>query len=306
MRSHQIRNSLLLVLAAFIWGVAFVAQSAGGALIGPYTFVCVRNLIGSVVLLPVIRVLDRVKPSPKRPGNGQARKVLIKGGVFCGIALYVASALQQVGINLGVSAGKAGFLTACYILLVPILGIFLKKKCGLPIWMAVAISLVGLYFLCIQGSFGLQFQDGLVLLCALCFAVQILLVDHFSPLTDGVRLASLEFLICGIAGVLPMVLLEMKPFSGGFLTWLSCFGSLDAWIPLLYAAVFSSGVAYTLQIIGQEGLNPTLASLLMSLESVFSVLAGWALLKETLSLRELCGCAMIFAAILIAQVWGSE
>lgn len=302
MKSLQLRNSLLLVLAALIWGVAFVAQSAGGEYIGPYTFNSVRMIIGSVVLFPVIMVLDRVKPSPRKPRTREEYKRLLKGGVFCGCALFVASNLQQMGIYLGVSAGKAGFLTACYILLVPILGLFLHKRCGLNIWIGVVFTLIGLYLLCMNGSLSVEFRDGLILLCALMFAVQILLVDHFSPLVDGVRLASIQFLTCGLIGVVPMVCFEMKPWAGNFMNWLSGFETMDAWIPLLYAAVLSSGVAYTLQIVGQVGLNPTVASLLMSLESVFSVLAGWLILHETMSAKELLGCCLIFLAVVIAQI----
>lgn len=302
MKSKQIRNSFLLVLAAFIWGVAFVAQTTGSEHIGPYTFVSVRNLIAAVVLLPVIKVIDKVNPSPRKPREKLDYISLMKGGCFCGAALFIASVLQQIGIWMGVPAGKAGFLTACYILLVPILGLFLKKKCGLNIWIGVAFTLVGLYLLCMNGRLSLQFRDSLVLMCALCFSVQILLVDHFSPLVDGVRLSAVQFLSCGIIGLLPMFFLEMKPWEGGMAAWISGFGTWEAWIPLLYAAVFSSGVAYTLQIVGQEGLNPTIASLLMSLESVFSVLAGWMILGQKLSRKELGGCVLIFIAVVIAQI----
>lgn len=302
MKVNKLRNSLLLLLAAFIWGVAFVAQSTGGDIIGPYTFNSIRMLIGGTVLMPVIMVIDKVKPSARKPKTKQDWKILLLGGVSCGVVLFAASTLQQMGLYLGVGAGKAGFLTTCYILMVPILGLFLKKKCGWNIWVGVCITLVGLYLLCMNGSFSLQFQDGLVLACAVLFAIQILLVDYFSPLVDGVRLASLEFLTCGVIGIVPMFFGEMKPWAGGLADWAAGFTTLDAWIPLLYAAVLSSGVAYTLQIVGQEGLNPTVASLLMSFESVFSVLAGWLILKESMSSKELLGCGLIFAAVVLAQI----
>lgn len=303
MKSVQLRHSLLLVLAAFIWGVAFVAQSTGGDIVGPYSFNSVRMLIGGCVLMPVIAFIDRVKPSPRKPESREDWKLLLKGGIACGSVLFVASSLQQVALYLGSGAGKAGFLTACYILLVPILGLFLKKKCGINVWIGVLLTLTGLYLLCMNGSLSLQLSDVLLLLCALCFAVQILLVDHFSPLVDGVRLSSIQFLTCGIIGIVPMVISEMKPWmAGGLNAWAGSFAGWDVWIPLLYAACLSSGVAYTLQIVGQEGLNPTVASLLMSLESVFSVLAGWVILKETMSGKELMGCVLIFGAIILAQI----
>lgn len=302
MNSKQIRHSLLLVLTAFIWGIAFVAQREGGDAIGPLSFNGIRSLMGGIVLIPVIWLLDFLKLTKRRPKTKQEWKVTLVGGILCGIVLCVATNLQQLGLNMGTTAGKAGFLTACYILMVPILGIFLKKKCGIHIWIAVALALVGLYFLCMSEELRINFSDILVLLCALCFAVQIMIVDHYSPITDGVRLSCIQFLTCGILGTLLMIPTEMKPISGGFLAWIAPFGSLDVWIPLLYAGIFSCGMAYTFQIVGQEGLNPTVASLLMSLESVFAVLAGAVLLKEYLTGRELLGCGLMFGAIVLAQL----
>ena len=300
MNTKKIRNSCLLMLTALIWGVAFVAQSAGGDAMGPYMFNSIRSLIGAAVLVPVILVLDKLHITQRRPVTKKDKKTLLTGGIACGVALCLATNVQQLGIYLGASAGKAGFLTACYILIVPILGLFLKKKCGWNIWVGVVLTLGGLYLLCMQGSFALELCDGLLLFCALCFAVQILFVDHFSPLVDGVRLSCIQFLVCGIWGCFPMVFSDMRQqtLSG----WLSALGSLDAWIPILYAGIFSCGVGYTLQIVGQNGLNPTVASMIMSLESVFSVLAGWLILHEVLSTRQLTGCGLIFAAIILAQL----
>ena len=302
MNSKQIRHSLLLVLTAFIWGIAFVAQREGGDAIGPLSFNGIRSLMGGIVLIPVIWLLDFLKLTKRRPKTKKEWKVTLRGGVLCGIVLCVATNLQQLGLNMGTTAGKAGFLTACYILLVPILGIFLKRKCGLHIWIAVALALVGLYFLCMSEELRIEFSDILVLLCALCFAVQIMIVDHYSPITDGVRLSCIQFLTCGILGTLLMIPTEMKPFSGGFAAWIAPFGSFNVWIPLLYAGIFSCGMAYTFQIVGQEGLNPTVASLLMSLESVFAVLAGAVLLKEYLTGKEFLGCGLMFGAIVLAQL----
>ena len=207
---------------------------------------------------------------------------------------------------MGTSSGKAGFLTACYILLVPIFGIFLGKKCGLKIWCCVGITVIGLYLLCMHSSLAFELNDGMVLISALLFALHILIVDHFSPKTDGVRMSCIQFLVCGILGLFPMIFREMPGSAGsisaGIQTWIAPFATLDAWIPILYAGIMSCGVGYTLQIVGQEGLNPTIASLLMSLESVFSVIAGALILQERMSARELFGCGLIFVAIILAQI----
>lgn len=302
MKNRQIRNSLLLVLTALIWGSAFVAQRKGGDVVGPFTFNGIRSFIGSAVLVPVILVLNRVKPSEKIPKTRAEKTVLWVGGACCGTILFLASSAQQLGMYMGTSAGKAGFLTACYILLVPILSLFLKKKCGWNIWVGMGISVIGLYLLCMTDSLRFQASDLMVLLCALLFAVHILVIDYFSPLVDGVRLSCIQFLVCGILSMIPMFFVEMQHSLSGIVVWTQNLQSLDAWIPILYAGILSCGVGYTLQIIGQNGLNPTLASMLMSLESVFSVLAGWLILQEKMELRQLGGCALIFAAILLAQM----
>lgn len=302
MKNLKTRNSLLLVLTAFIWGVAFVAQSEGGDAVGPFSFNCIRSIIGGIVLIPVIFLLDRIAPSARRPKNKEERRKLFAGGLCCGAALFFASSAQQVGIYMGTPAGKAGFLTACYILLVPVLSLFLKKKCGINIWIGIALSVCGLYLLCITDGLSFEASDLVVLLCAILFAVQILLVDHFSPLVDGVRMSCIQFFVCGILGCIPTFFLEMGHSYAGIMLWLPGIMSAKAWISILYAGVMSCGVAYTLQIVGQNGLNPTVASMIMSLESVFSVLAGWIILKETLSIRQIAGCVLIFAAILLAQI----
>lgn len=297
----EFRNSLLLILTALIWGAAFVAQREGGAEVGPYTFNCIRSLIGAVVLLPVIKLLGK-RTSGQISPNAADRKLLWVGGISCGIVLFVASTFQQLGMYYGTTAGKAGFLTACYILIVPLLGLFLGKKCYWNVWVSVLIALCGLYFLCLTNDFTLQRSDGLVLLCAVSFAVHILVIDHFSPLVDGIRLSCIQFFVCGILGLIPMIYGDMQHSAAGAGLWMEALGSWDVWLPILYAGVLSCGVGYTLQIIGQDGINPTIASLLMSLESVFSVLAGMILLHETMSSRELLGCGLVFAAVLFAQI----
>ena len=309
MKNTSLRNPLMLLLTAVIWGVAFVAQSVGMEYIGPFTFNCVRCLIGGVVLIPCIWILGRVRgsetvsgteESEKRAGKDgkterayrkNERRILLTGGLCCGLALFVASNLQQFGIQY-TSVGKAGFITAMYIVLVPVLGVFLKKKIGLKVWISVALAVVGLYLLCITEGFSVGLGDLLVLLCAFVFAVHILVIDYFSPKTDGVRLSCIQFLVCGVLSGICMMIAE-QPDMGAI---------LQAWMPVLYAGVMSCGVAYTLQIIGQKGMDPTVASLILSLESVVSVLAGWALLGQSLSARELFGCVLMFGAIILAQL----
>ena len=299
----QTRNSAILIFTSFVWGISFVAQSEGGDAIGPLSFNSIRSIIGSLVLMVVIAILDKVGIITKKPESKEQRRTLLLGGVLCGVVLCTATNLQQLAISLGSPVGKAGFLTACYILLVPILGIFLKRKCGLNVWVGVVIAIVGLYLLCIDGEFVIKTPDILLMLCALCFSFHIMIIDHFSPKVDGLRMSCIQFMVTGVITAVPMFFVEMR---GDIKGWLGGFASLDAWIPLLYAAIFSCAVGYTLQIIGQKGLNPTIASLLMSLESVFSVLAGWVLLKQKLTVKELLGCLLIFIAVCLAQLPGKK
>lgn len=283
------KNNILLVLTALIWGCAFVAQSVGMDYVGPFTFNMTRFLIGAIVLLPVIRFMDRQRKTGAEKGAGQ--KTLIIGGICCGIALAVASTLQQWGI-LFTTVGKAGFITAMYIVIVPLLGIFIGKKVRPLIIGCVAIAVVGFYFLCMTESLRLGLGDFLVLLCAIAFSIHILVIDHFSPKVDGVKMSAIQFLTAAIISAVPTLLWEQPVLTE----------ILQAWQPVLYAGVMSCGVAYTLQIIAQKNADPTVASLLLSLESVFSVLAGWVLLGQGLSLKELFGCVLIFCAIILAQL----
>lgn len=283
------KNNILLVLTALIWGCAFVAQSVGMDYVGPFSFNMARFLIGAVVLLPVIWFMDRQRKTGAEKGAGQ--KTLIIGGICCGIALAVASTLQQWGI-LFTTVGKAGFITAMYIVIVPLLGIFIGKKVRPLIIGCVAIAVVGFYFLCMTESLRLGLGDFLVLLCAIAFSIHILVIDHFSPKVDGVKMSAIQFLTAAIISAVPTLLWEQPVFTE----------ILQAWQPVLYAGVMSCGVAYTLQIIAQKNADPTVASLLLSLESVFSVLAGWVLLGQGLSLKELFGCVLIFCAIILAQL----
>lgn len=298
----NIRNVLLLTLTALIWGVAFVAQTTGGDVVGPFSFNGIRSFMGALVLVPVIKVLDAKGLSVNRPVTKDDWKLQWKAGIMCGICLFLGSSLQQVGIFMGTPTGKAGFLTTCYVVLVPVLGIFLKKKCGLNIWIAVLITLLGLYLLCMNGSFYFALPDILLLLCALSFSLQIMTIDHYGDRVDPVRLSSIQFLTTGVISLFPLVGYDIYSVAGSVSTWAAGFARSDTWISLLYAGILSSGVGYTLQVVAQKGLNPTLASLIMSLESVFSVLAGWAILGQRLSARELCGCTLVFAAVVLAQI----
>ena len=270
----RIKNGLMLLLTAFIWGTAFVAQSVGMDYLEPFTFNGVRSLIGGAALLPCIWILQKLNGRSKDTGT---KKDLFTGGLACGVLLFAASSLQQIGIKY-TTAGKAGFITAFYIVIVPVMGVFLHKKIGWKIWLAVVLA-VG------KG-------DILVFLCALVFAVHILVIDHFAPKVDGVKMSCIQFFVCGILSVPFMFALETPKITSVMI----------AWMPILYAGVLSCGVAYTLQILGQKNVNPAVASLLLSLESCFSVLAGWIVLGERLSIREMSGCILMFAAIVLAQV----
>lgn len=296
----NIKNVIMLLITAFIWGVAFVAQTTGGEAVGPYSFNCVRSFIGVLVLFPVIKFLDSKGLSGDKPKNKEDKKKLWKAGIMCGICLGSASLFQQVGINMGTAAGKAGFLTACYIVLVPIISIFIGKKSGWNLWIAVGITVFGLYLLCMNGSLSMQLSDGLVLICSVLFALQILVVDHYVTEVDPVRLSQLQFLVAGVISFVMMLIIDVP--ASGIAGWLEPFGTWTAWSSILYAGVLSSGVAYTLQIVGQKNFNPTIASLIMSLESVFSVLAGWAILKQKMSGKEIFGCVLVFAAVILAQI----
>ena len=301
MNKYTLRQSVLLLLTAAIWGVAFVAQSVGMDYVGPFTFNTVRSLIGGIVLIPCIVLLKRINAGSKDTAGaaehasgdpaGQ-RKVLLTGGVACGVLLCIASNLQQFGI-VYTSVGKSGFITAMYIVLVPVIGIFLKKKAGVKIWCSVAIAVCGLYLLCMtDNGFSIQKGDLLLLLGAVAFSFHILTIDYFSPKVDGVKMSCIQFFTCGILSMVCMFLFE-QPQIGAI---------LQAWMPIVYAGVMSCGVAYTLQIVGQKGMNPTVASLILSTESVISVIAGWLILHQKLSGRELLGCVLMFAAIILVQL----
>ena len=293
MKNGEMKGNILLVITAVIWGAAFVAQSVSMDHIGAFTFQGVRSLIGSAVLVPVILALTSVKKKKGeyvKPGKKEKAQ-LWKAGIICGIILTVAANLQQAGIQY-TTAGKAGFITALYIVVVPILGLFMKKKVSLRIWMCVIMAMLGLYLLSMTEGFRLSMGDTLVLLCAIAFSFHIVVVDHYASIVDGVKLSCIQFLVCGVISSILMFIFEEPQIDG----------LMKAAVPILYAGVLSCGVAYTLQIVGQKYTRPTVASLLMSLESVFAVLAGMIILREIPTAREAIGCIVMFAAIIITQL----
>ena len=292
-KRREIICTLVLFVTALIWGCAFAAQSIGAGFVGPFTFLASRTWIAFFALLPVITVRDRLQISAEyrvKKTAGQSR-MLVLGGAVCGFFLFTASASQQIGISLTTTA-KAGFITALYVVLVPVLSVFMHRSVNRKVWGCVLLAVIGLYLLCMGERFSLSAGDSWMLLCAFLFSLQILSVNYFVKYTDPVKLATLEFLFEGIFAGLCMLLFE--PFDAE--------GILSALPSILYAGFMSSAVGYTLQIVAQDGLDPAVASIAMSFESVFVALAGWVVLREAMSARELIGCALMFAAIVISQL----
>ena len=297
MKNKKLKGNLIMLLTWIIWGTSFIAQSKGVELISPMAFNGIRSLLGSVVLLPVIAMLDIGK---KKKGEmcSWFNKNLIVGGVLCGILLCLATTLQTAGM-VYTSPGKAGFITALYMVIIPIIGLFTGKKQSGVIWISVLLAVVGLYMMCINSEFTINKGDILIFICAFVFAGHILVIDHFSPKVDGVKLSCIQFFVCGVINTVCMLIFEdtqIKPI-------------LDCWASIGYSGIMSCGVAYTLQIIGQKYTDPTSASILMSLESVFATLTtvilvalGWSLTGGALSVREIIGCVLMFAAIILVQL----
>ena len=292
MKQSHLTGNLLLLLAALVWGCSFVAQSVGMDHVGPFTFQATRSLLGAASLAPIMLLQNaRTRRQGKDPRlSPQARNTLLLGGLLCGLVLTVAVNLQQMAMR-ETGAGKAGFLTTLYILFVPIAGMLLGKRPPLLLWVCIVIAGAGLYLLSVQEGFVIAPSDLMLIACAVVFTVHIMLVDHFSPQVPGVWLSCLQFLVVGVISAVPALLFE-RPQPASL---------LRAWAPLLYAGVMSSGVGYTLQILGQRRTLPTVAALLMSLEAVFALLAGMLLLGERLTTREALGCALMFLAILLSQ-----
>ena len=295
-RSGEIGHTALLVLTAMIWGAAFVSQSVGADYVGTFTFQAIRNWLGGAVLIPFIIISDKIlmKKTGKnnKPVTKRDKRILLYSGVLCGFLLFLASSLQQAGIAYTTTA-KAGFITTLYVIIVPILSWIRGKRPDVKLWVCVILSISGLYLLCISGGLkNLNRGDVLIFISAFAYALQIMAVSRFTPLVDGVRLSLMQILTTGTISTVLMIAIE-KP---------SLQSILAAAVPILYAGIMSSGIAYTLQIIGQKGLNPTVASLAMCLESVFSAIGGWVLLGQTLTGREITGCVLMFLSIVISQV----
>jgi drug/metabolite transporter (DMT)-like permease len=302
MKHNQVRQVVFPVLTALIWGTSFVAQRTSSGIIEPMTFNATRSLVAFVVLLIgyqaylAIRrrksaTIDAVEPAPTEEEKKAGRKQLLLGGLCTGTALAIAANLQQAGIA-DTSAGKTAFITALYIVLVPIFGLFLKKKVNFAVWISVLIALGGLYCLCVQENFSIAPSDFLILLCAVAYAVHILIIDHFTQKVNGVALSCVQFLVCAIWSGIGMLVFE-HPSMAAILqcTW-----------TILYVGIFSSGVAYTLQILAQKDSDPTVVSLLLSLESLFGTISGAILLHEQMSGKEYIGCALMLVAVMLSQI----
>lgn len=290
--SKKMRANILLLITAAVWGASFVAQVSGMELVGPITFQGVRLLFSALVLVPVILVLNRGKGPLLAPEKKEENKGTLIGGVCCGVALFIACILQQFGC-VWTTAGKAGFITTLYVVVVPILSLFLKKRVRPIMWLCVILGVVGLYLLAMPGGFGsVSKGDFFVILCAVAYAVHILCCDHFVASYDGVKIAFIQFLVAGILGCICMFIFEEPNWDA----------IIACAIPILYAGCISGGVGYTLQIVAQRDAEPTMASLLMSLESVFAVLFGAILLSEAMTAREIIGCVVIFAAVIISNL----
>ena len=294
----QIISAAELFLTAIIWGVAFVAQSVSMDYVEPFTFTCSRSFLGGLVLIPVIFLLRKINPpsntdsTPAIAAPKKSRRFYtVIGGICCGFFLCSATAFQQFGI-MYTTVCKAGFITALYIVIVPLLGIFMKKRIPGIVWLSCTIAIIGFYLLCLSGQVSLSKGDFLVLICAILFSFHILVIDYFSPKGDAVVISCIQFFTCGVISSIFMLIFETPSWSA----------IMDAAVPILYAGILSSGVAYTLQVVAQKNIAPSIATLIMSLESVFSVLAGWVILGQALNGRELLGCALVFIAVIMAQL----
>jgi len=287
----QIRGTALLLLCTIIWGLAFVAQSVGMEHIGPFTFQAVRCTLAVIGLIPIIMIADRFKKDGKTFFSRWKDKALWKAGILCGIPLFLACNLQQMGL-VDTDAGKSAFLTAMYIVIVPILGIFLRRKPTGAILFSVVLAVAGLYCLSCVGVTQISTGDLLLLGCAFAFAVQIILVDIFGLKVDALRLNTIQALVCAVLSAVLMLLTETP-------NWDSI---AKCWLPLSYAGFLSMGIAYFLQILGQKNLEPSAASILLSMESVFAVIFGAIILHETMTPWEWFGCGMMFAAVILSQL----
>lgn len=292
---NKLKGSIALLIASVIWGFAFVSQKLGMEFMDPISFNGIRSVLGSLFLLPIILIISRYRykkaPEVKKSDSDKGAKMLIIGGLICGFCLFAAANLQQVGL-LYTSAGKAGFITSLYIVLVPIFSLFFGKRIRPVFIIFLAMAVFGLYLLCISGDFSLSVGDGLVLICAFVFAVQILAIDYFVRFVDPIKLSCAQLFVSGVLSIIVSLFTETITIDG----------IINALPAILFTGICSSGIAYTLQIVGQKRVNAAVASLIMSLESVFAVIGGAMFMGETMSVREVIGCVIMFAAIILSQV----
>lgn len=288
---RSLRGEMFLLLTAFIWGTAFVAQSMGMDHIGAFTFNAARSFVGAFAVFIIVLVNDKIQNKDKSIDKKHNNKLYIRGGIICGLILFAASGFQQVGMQY-TTAGKAGFITTLYIILVPIIGVFLKKKAGVKVWISTIIAIVGIYLLSIKEGLTIGIGDTYVICCALVFSFHIIVVDKYSSITDVIKMSCVQLIVCGVSSLAVAIIFENINIDGLIKT----IG------PILYTGVLSSGVAYTCQMIGQKDTKPAVASILMSLEAVFAALGGWIILNERLSIKELIGCVLVFIAVIITQI----
>ena len=289
----KILGFFLLFLTALIWGVAFVAQSVGMDHIGPYTFNTGRLLLGAGVTMPwaIMELKKQKNVEEEKEVYIRKRNSSVTGAAFCAVVFFLAVNLQQFAL-IGSSVANVSFITTLYILIIPIIGMFLGKKHGLSIWIAIAIAVVGMYLLCIKEGLVLEMGDILAFVCAIMFALQILIVDHYVPKSYVIVLSCTQNLFAGLISFVFMLIFEGVNLEG----------IKTAWLPLAYTGILSTGLAYTTQMLGQKYLKPTVASLIMSLESVIAAIAAWLIIGQALSLREMLGCALVFVGVIIAQI----
>lgn len=293
LETNKFKGELCLLLASLIWGTAFIFQKVGMDYVGPFTFSFFRFCLGALALLPVIWIfglINKKRTAPKEI-TPFTDKTLWIGALLGGLANFAAGSLQQVGI-VYTTAGKAGFLTAMDIVIVPLLMLFLKQKVGRMTWIGIAMATVGLYLLCITEGFSLEFGDGLVLGCAVAYSFQILIIDYFAERVDSIKLSFLMFMLAGI----------LSGITAAFFETMELQAILDCAVPILYVAILEVSIAFTLQIVGQRSTPPALAAIIMSLESVFAAICGGIFLGEHMSGRELAGCVIMFAAFVISQL----
>lgn len=297
MGKQKIKGELCLLIAAFLWGTSFIFQKMGMDHVGPFTFGFFRFTIGALALLPVIFIIKKANDHRENPRKITPfrNSVLIKGSIYCGIASFAAASFQQIGI-IYTTAGKAGFITSLDIVIVPIFMLILRRKVGSFTWAGVAIAGFGLYLLCITDGFTIQLGDGLVMICAVCYSFQILLIDHYAEKVDPIRLSFMQYILCGLLSGLFMLIFETV--AAGDI--------IDCAIPILYTAIFEVSIAFTLQIIGQKNTPPAIAAIIMSMEAVFATISGALILGEVMTTKEMVGCVLMLIAFVIIQIPGKN